>query len=896
MQLRGLLSLLVCAVLVLLIWSLNSDPDPITDGPADGTSDQIVEASPSLEQAANAPLESKLSSSASELQRQELESDEILTAKGKASYRDGSAAAGYKLVGSVFRGYDRTGELILEKEVTTDSDGNFSWDYPRLEASTHVSVKVGIQDTYYGMGSSKTVVKGDEPPVDLTATVFDFDRKVKIFVTDQSRTPLEGAKVLSFAEEVQTDAAGKATMKFSNDMSSFQGFARADGYAQQEKFADLSEHLDPQLSFKLHPEMRVSGRVINASYEPIEGAEIHVFGVQKNTVYSAADGSFNLHHLDAQKQYSILFAKKDGYVEGRVDLTKGENVIEGVEVILNTGCRVEGTLSSVSGKPIEAATLFIGRNQSSYNRIDSRSNDKGQFVFPVVAPGQQKLHIAAEGFSSKIIDIEIPSDAEALDPLQIQLDDGVHLGGRIEDPDGKGVPDAHLSMRIGQSYSGGRSKTDSEGNFRIDSAPEDGFVLEVYCRGYSRERFEIAPQQLNQSNFVGVLSPIGRLAGRVVDGTTGKPLAAFRVSIRKIQSSLDNHRGLGIPGDWFPDGKLFRNEAGEWKSGDEEIPMNYFVTLRFTADGYAPIEAEPRQATAEADPSNYVVSLFPGSEISGVVLNAETGEPISGSHVQCFSEEVWSTPGGYMALSAEAHTDENGGYKLENLGRGNYFLIANHGDHSAAKAGPIQVQGISNSAPNIELGQGSSISGFALDLSGKPVTHANIRLRSYSQNHLLRRFAANTKTDSKGHFEFSNLVDGGYQIKWERGDEYPLTLIAGKTVEIKGGVPVEVDLKQVATGSLRGTVSWTENIPSGTQIGLNFAPEDPEQSSESRHYFAKVIGGKFHFPEVPVGRYKLHCAIIDLKLERPERAYAEAIVVISAGNESSCQLELASRN
>jgi len=78
-----------------------------------------------------------------------------------------------------------------------------------------------------------------------------------------------------------------------------------------------------------------------------------------------------------------------------------------------------GRILSVDNKPIKDAVVFFTRDSPTHNDIAASTDDKGQFVFHGLTPGDYSLLVNAENFSQKILRIRVNEGKET--PVNVVL-------------------------------------------------------------------------------------------------------------------------------------------------------------------------------------------------------------------------------------------------------------------------------------------------------------------------------------------------------------------------------------------------------------------------------------------------------------------------------------------
>ncbi len=244
-------------------------------------------------------------------------------------------------------------------------------------------------------------------------------------------------------------------------------------------------------------------------------------------------------------------------------------------------------------------------------------------------------------------------------PLEVQFRPAETLQGRLTDEAGRPVAGVRVwchQFRTGPLEGVSNAVSDADGKYAItdigrwtdeDAWPNTGkFFFDVHHPDYAHERptWERIPTTVDV-----VLHPGGIIEGKVTDLVTGKPAAGVRVSLQGI-------KGLPMWDEALtgPDGKYQIRclKAGQYNLWAE------------TADrACAAIDSLSVGVGKTLDSQD--LTLVEGGWIEGRVLDATTGEPITGTpdqplHVACYG------PGRPKSGSAcqSATVDEMGQFRL----------------------------------------------------------------------------------------------------------------------------------------------------------------------------------------------------------------------------------------
>src|SRR2546423_4114958 len=157
-----------------------------------------------------------------------------------------------------------------------------------------------------------------------------------------------------------------------------------------------------------------------------------------------------------------------------------------------------------------------------------------------------------------------------------------------------------------------------------------------------------------------------------------------------------------------------------------------------------------------------------GFEISGTVVDAITGQPLSGVHIGI-------APVTERNKFRIVITGEDGRFSFDNVSRGKYVLTAQHRGYITQSYDQHEQYSTSIAVgPDLDarnlvfrMRQDSSISGRILDGLNDPVRNAQVMLfHETASGELPATFSINT-TDDEGAYYFSHLSPGKYYIAVE---------------------------------------------------------------------------------------------------------------------------------
>jgi hypothetical protein len=347
---------------------------------------------------------------------------------------------------------------------------------------------------------------------------------------------------------------------------------------------------------------------------------------------------------------------------------------------------------------------------------------------------------------------------------------------------------------------------------------------------------------------LGPASRDGAITGQVVDGTTGKPVSAARVSIS----------GSGIPMVIGPSqiptvGLLGNSSSPAILTGRDgrfifhDLPAGSF-TITATKGGYTEGAAGRRRPGGASQPvelndarrsADVQVRVWRNGVIGGTVTD-ESGEPVVGVQVRVLVRLVIGGRARFAPGIAPSLTDDRGMYRFSNLLPGDYIVVASPPSISS----PVRV--LRNPGTLTVAGTGRSFEALTT-LPGAP---AAIQIGDASL--------------SLGRGDAVPPPPAGGRLPIYPPTFHPATLSPGQAGVITVGAgeertSVDVHLQPVATARVSGIV--TAGKPAG-MVRLWLIPFGVEDLPSELLAPATVSdsAGAFTFPAVPPGRYSLRGA------------------------------------
>jgi hypothetical protein len=412
------------------------------------------------------------------------------------------------------------------------------------------------------------------------------------------------------------------------------------------------------LKIILRPSLRITGRVVDESGEPVAGASVLLSeetAIQLTTGgQSDAQGRFALEDLKPGKLR--LAALAPGFLRTDMDgltLEPGGGV-ENLEVALRRGATIEGRVLAPDGSPAPGAKVALvleGRGSAfgMAGRPEAVADEEGQYRLEGVAEGPHAVTAAKGGSLPTRKDLEVRAGVNRLD---LRLEGGFEVSGWIVSAEGP-VHRASVSLIPVEAQPGAGSFTSAsgpDGAFRFEAVAAGRYHLSVEKQGFSTAS---PPEDLQVA-----AAPLTGLEIRLERGgaVTGRLLGLDLRDAPQAQVWAATPGRPGQTGTVGPDGR-YRIEgltSGEW-----------MVAATVPAKGREArgmVALSPGQTEAALD-----LELGAGLVLSGTVASA--GEPVLNAVVSLRSER------GNVAGAA---TGADGRFRIEGLPAGTYLMSVLH--------------------------------------------------------------------------------------------------------------------------------------------------------------------------------------------------------------------------
>jgi hypothetical protein len=426
---------------------------------------------------------------------------------------------------------------------------------------------------------------------------------------------------------------------------------------------------------------------------------------------------------------------------------------------------VGGVVRSVSCSTISGAMI-------SANGTSTSSNSNGDFNLNLTAPAAYNVTAAANGYFSVLDSLNVWVGYPLLVKYYLSTQPPGSISGTVTNTSGAGISNATVW------YSGGTTKTDSNGNYRFANVPVGSYTVTASEAGYqsaSNQNVSVSSASNTVSSLVLTATSTGSVSG-IVTNTAGAAIVGAVVSYSGSSTTATT------------------NSAGSYTL--TVPPGTYSVTA--SASGF--LVFTQRNVTVASNSTTTVnFALTQSGTISGTVTSS-TGAAIANATVS------------YSGGSATANTNASGGYTL-NVAPGTYSVTASAvGYQSSTQSNVTVTIGTTTTATFSLVQLIGTISGTVTNSAGAAISGATV---SYSGG------STTATTNSSGGYSLS-VVPGTYSVT-ATASGYQSTTQSNVTVSSGNATTANFTLVQ-SVGTAMTTVQAADKFQSGqTSLSLAYA-------------------------------------------------------------------------
>ncbi len=768
------------------------------------------------------------------------------TVRGRVVSTDGVRLSGVDVRIALLDGYEGESEA-REQTVRSDEAGEFELAFERPLGGSRIRTNTP-RGPHFALVSERLLLRGAPAPQDLVVTCYPLDITLRGRVLDAERRPIAKASVAALGDPVDTDDEGRFEAFASSEFGEARVSAWREGFAQNHVVVQLRGETPrvEDVEIVLGPGGVLRGRVVDAAGRRIIGAELRAFPATRASTTSDSSGAFELRDLPLGLEWLSIGVTAPGHARKRLSFQQGQLPAEPLEIVLERGVTVSGTVSDSVGAPTPGAKIGFGSSQFDVDALTTVAGDDGVFALRDCPPKNAKLWAEAPGFASHLEALDLRERRGAAS-IAIRLERGVSLRGIVVDRSGAPLDGVLVSLLSRDEYLNSRASTSADGRFELQNAPERGDLqIECYGEGLLRTTVEVPAAS---GDLRIEMERAAGLYGRVIDAERGEPITRFRV--RFVSTTAAPGFLSGVSTSWFDPGVEFVDENGEWSTTGESLPPGEATGVEITAAGHAPARAERVVATVDPRAAPVVLELSAPAKLLGVVLDANTGAPVPKAVVRCAPNSDVQ-PVGPPLDPKRAYSSKEGAFELHDLARESTWVVVEAPGYAPLVAGPFEPSAAGTRCV-LEVARGATLRGVLRDVDGRPVADAKVLVSSYEPRTGESR-GRQLETDADGRFSVSDLAPGSHQVaRILQREPYGVVDIS-RLVEIDSAGEYEVELRPSGVARLIGNVGAVGGSFEGTFRAERLDAND-KPTNESRAGF--VVAGRFEVEGLARGRWRV---------------------------------------
>lgn len=558
--------------------------------------------------------------------------------------------------------------------------------------------------------------------------------------------------------------------------------ARVAGVEEQ---TEASRVVSDPTAYVYSNELRV--QVLTPEGRPLRDAEVTLTTVSSNDLFFADDsrapfqvgpqrtdkeGRTSFVGIQPRRKYTLVAVHPE-YARAEQDTVPvdQDGIVEEPPIVMREGSKLQGYVKDEQGNPVPSAVLVLegmlyqASQFAAPDRMESKSNADGFYVFNNVARGGRTLSVSAAGYGRKIVH-GIAFEKDEAQNVDVLLRAAQMLCGRVVGPNNTPLLGAKvIAIGINNTMQTARDDvlTNERGEFCFESLSPGEYNIVANLRGYRFTAKNRVPTNTSDTVLEGQRE--ASICGQVVDAATGQPVGDFTAQIRHYSDA----NTPTYPGNIK---QSFKESRGEFCL--EGVQQGEYVVEAW-APGYAPSRSQNFVVTQGKDVKGISVRLNRGGTISGRVVDPD-GRGIAKARLMTRPND-WADDAFFSSIEdmlpshvtqVEVRAGSDGSFTLPNLSGDTYQVIVEAIGFTRANKLNIVVQdGMEARIGDIVLPRGGSVTGMVLDGSGKGVAGAIVTLSPADTQILPGQYT--TKTAADGRYSMRSVPAGRFFVRANRG-------------------------------------------------------------------------------------------------------------------------------
>ena len=285
----------------------------------------------------------------------------------------------------------------------------------------------------------------------------------------------------------------------------------------------------------------LSGRVTDASGQAVSGAVVDLFRLP-GWIWTAGqetDSSGAYRFSVPPGTYQLEVRPHGPFISQRQELTLSTNTTQ--NVVVETGVTLSGQVTGPGGRP--PSWVYLSVQNEAGKEIGFAWTDTGRYSLGVPS-GTYQIVVGSDFPEQRLEGVAVPHNTV----LNITLEAGMLLEGKVVDDEGQPVPDARICARLPaeKRWQGACSETEPTGDFRLRILPAL-YVVTVTPPAPlqpTRRRLEVSGEQMGDLVLTVSRQPIPFVADdppRAALISISPLTAAGEVTLRGAAGSVPPH-------------------------------------------------------------------------------------------------------------------------------------------------------------------------------------------------------------------------------------------------------------------------------------------------------------------------------------------------------------------
>ena len=577
----------------------------------------------------------------------------------------------------------------------------------------------------------------------------------------------------------------------------------------REGFAPLQQLVladDEQVVVDLTPATRRTGRV-TANGKPVSGAQVIGY-LQSSVAWTTRTAEDGTYPIPDPKVWctDLVFIHPDFAPKSIDDMSR-------LDVVLETGATITGSVSDAGGRPVSNANVFAGQWTTA------TTSEDGTFTLRQVAATEKKI--------TAIEDAAFGSASRNAKNVLIRIEPLGSIGGTVRDANQRpleGVPVfSYATSRMVPSAmqrDTNAAVTNAKGNYSIPHCHPSQYTVMAY--GGSSLDFDhgsVMVRESRPSRIDLTAKKIDAIVGTVVDEQK-RPVAGSVVQYTVTQMPLIY--GYLANAAQMPSARSGRDGKFRLPKNAQLIASGMVVRLQALHRGYAVGVSEPLQR----DSARALTIVLPaGIEVAGIIRNAED-KPVAGAGVALLQD-----PSGAVAMPVEnlmssgtmrafTESDANGRFSVR-LNAAPHDLGVWKEGYGGFRLGDITPK-VGDAPLKIVLESGVEIRGRVTSKT------SNTKLAGTIVAHNEEGLFATATVSDDGAFTVTGLRAGPYTLNYSNEQ--------GRSAERQAEAPTaDLMLELPVTGEIRGRV--IDAATRETLSSYNVAFESQSEQVDGEDHF-----------------------------------------------------------